>query len=232
MRQSQKFGCARLALAAVVLCVGMPSALAQTAAEQYARVLAEADSLTRYNEQIQHNLKAQEAQLVAIQGQLTALDSTSADLLPLINRMYEQLRTFIATDLPFLDPSQASPDHRVDRMTKLRDLMADETTRPGEKYRRLLETVQIEIEYGRTMASYKGKLPDGREVHFVRLGRISLMYRTTDGEDSGYWDAEQKQWVSDKDYAEAIETAIQVAAKTKAPDLIAVPVPAPQEVRS
>jgi hypothetical protein len=58
------------------------------------------------------------------------------------------------------------------------------------------------------------------------------MYRTLDGSETGYWDAAQKQWVVDNSYAEAIEQAIRVANQDGAPELLTVPVPAPQEVQS
>jgi len=64
----------------------------------------------------------------------------------------------------------------------------------------------------------------------VRVGRVSLMYRTADGEESGYWDAQQKKWVVANEYNKAIENAILIATKEMAPDLVTVPVPAPQEV--
>ena len=97
---------------------------------------------------------------------------------------------------------------------------------------RLLEAYQIELEYGRTMSAYKDKLADGREAEFVRLGRVSLYYRTADGAESGYWDNQQKMWVADRNSARLIEQALAIAKEQKAPDLIVVPVPAPQGGRS
>jgi hypothetical protein len=58
------------------------------------------------------------------------------------------------------------------------------------------------------------------------------MYRTLDGSETGYWDQNMKKWVPDSSYAEAIEKALRVARKNGAPELLTVPVPAPQEVRS
>jgi hypothetical protein len=95
-----------------------------------------------------------------------------------------------------------------------------------------MEAYQIEMEYGRTMSDYKGTLPDGREAEFVRVGRVSLLYRTVDGAETGYWDAGQKQWVIDNDFSSAVIEALRISRKELAPDLIEVPVPAPQEVRS
>ena len=55
---------------------------------------------------------------------------------------------------------------------------------------------------------------------------------TLDGQETGYWNAQDKTWVVDNSYAEAVATARRVAKKDGAPDLLLVPVPAPQEVRS
>jgi hypothetical protein len=75
-------------------------------------------------------------------------------------------------------------------------------------------------------------MPDGRDAEFVRLGRVSLLYRTDDGQESGYWDNQQKSWVPDPSSSRAIENALAIAKETKAADLIIVPVPAPQGGRS
>jgi hypothetical protein len=58
------------------------------------------------------------------------------------------------------------------------------------------------------------------------------MYQTLDGRETGYWDAQQKTWVEDESYGEAVKEALRVAKGEGAPELLTVPVPAPQEVRS
>ena len=69
-------------------------------------------------------------------------------------------------------------------------------------------------------------------MDFVRLGRVSLMYQTLDGSETGYWNAQEKKWVVDNNYAHAVAEARRVAKKDGAPDLLKISVPAPQEVRS
>ena len=105
----------------------------------------------------------------------------------------------------------------------------------SEKYRRILEAFQIEMEYGRTLDSYNGKIGEGgdeRTVEFVRVGRIALLYQTLDGNETGYWDQDQKKWAQDDSYRSAVKAALAVAKKEGAPDLLSIPIPAPKEVKS
>jgi hypothetical protein len=106
----------------------------------------------------------------------------------------------------------------------------------SEKYRRIVEAYQVEMDYGRTIEAYEGELAgeagDPRTVQFLRVGRVTLLYQTLDGHETGYWDVEQKRWVVDDAYAHSFKEGIAVAKKARAPEMLIVPVPAPQEVRS
>lgn len=198
----------------------------ETAAERYARALAAADITARYNVQIEQQLQSQQAEIASLEAQLAAMDGTAVDVQPLLQRMFDELVTFVANDIPFFK------DERDQRVQRLRDLMTQVDTSASEKFRRLIEAYQIEMEYGRTMSAYRQALPDGREAEMVRLGRVSLLYRTVDGAETGHWDNERKEWVVDPGSARAIEEALGIAKEERAPDLITVPVPAPQGSRS
>lgn len=231
MRDRQIFkltrGAARVAIAALL--GGVCSlALAQDAGERYARLVADSESLASYNTLIESQLQSQQQRLIAIEAQLAGLDATGGDINGLISRMYDELVKFFAIDLPFIDPVS----DRNERMERLRNLMENEGSSVAERYRRLLEAYQIEIEYGRNLETYSSKLEDGRDADFVRVGRVALLYRTADGEETGYWDKNQNKWIVDQSYESAVLYALRIAKKEIAPDLIAVPVPAPQEVRS
>ena len=201
-------------------------ATAQDASTRYAQVLAAADTVARYNVTVEQHLRAQELEIQSLQAQIAGLDATAADVQPMLQKMYDDLDAFVKGDVPFFAAERQA------RLDRLRDLMLQVDANPGEKYRRLIEAYTIEMEYGRTMDSYKAPLTDGREADFIRLGRVSLMYRTVDGAESGYWDNMAKAWVPAPDYSSEIEEALKIAKQEGAPDLITVPVPAPQGGRS
>ncbi len=215
---------ARAACATLFACAGGTVA-AQNAANGYAELLADADRYVQYNRQLEQLIKSQEAEIASFNDQITGLDGTAAAMQPLLDKMFTTLEQFVAKDLPFLKEERAA------RVETLRSLMAEEGA-ASEKFRRLLEAYQIEVEYGRSMNAYPGKLDDGREVHFVHLGRLSLMYRTTDGEETAYWDANAGAWVVDRDYSRAVEEALEMAEEAIAPDLVTLPIPAARETGS
>ena len=64
-----------------------------------------------------------------------------------------------------------------------------------DKYRRVMEAYQIEIEYGRTIEAYNDTITvDGEEytVDILRVGRLVMAFQTSDGELSGIWNKHVK----------------------------------------
>lgn len=197
-------------------------------ATRYAQLLADAKGISAYNTLIERQIAVQGSELQELESQFATLDQTAEDMPALLQRMFDQLEQFVAGDLPFLD----TVSDRKARIERIRELMDSETASQGERFRRIMEAYQIEIDYGRTMADYKATLPDGRDAEFVRVGRITLLYLTADGTESGYWDMEKGDWVVDNRYQTIVSKALRMARKELAPDVIEVPVPAAKEVGS
>jgi hypothetical protein len=198
----------------------------QDALGKYLQAVAEADSLRKYNEQLGAQVKSQREEIASIEQQLLDIETTVREVQPLMQRMVETLDQFVGLDVPFL------LEERTKRVRGLKEMMARADVTISEKYRRILEAYQIELEYGRTLDAYDGKLGEGegaKTVQFVRLGRVSLMYQTPDAEETGYWDQQQRKWVREDGYRHEVTEALRVAKKIGAPDLLTVPVPAPQE---
>ena len=201
----------------------------EDAASRYARAIADTESLQRYNMLLEEQVRSQEAEVASIGRQMVEIETTSRQVQPLMQEMVNTLDQFIKLDVPFL------LEERTARVAELKRIMDRADVSIAEKYRMILDAYQSELEYGRTIEAYSGRLgtgPDARTVEFARLGRVSLMYRTLDGSETGYWDAQKKDWVIDPSLRDAIETAIKVAKGDGPPELLTVPVPAPQEVRS
>ena len=202
---------------------------AQGMAEKYRQALTDAASLEKYNEHLAVQVRSQADEVASIRNQLAEIETTDREVQPLMQRMVETLEQFVALDVPFL------LEERNHRVATLKEMMGRADVTISEKYRRILEAYQIEMEYGRTLEAWEGKLGEGdaaKTVEFVRVGRVSLMYQTLDGRETGYWDAAQKSWVADDDYRQPVTEALRVAKKRGAPDLLRVPVPAPVEAKS
>jgi len=198
----------------------------ETGGDRYARALADAAITARYNEQIEQQLQSQMEEIASLEEQIAGLDATAVDVQAMLQRMFDELVVFVQNDVPFFKEER---DERIERLTQL---MATVEASPSEKFRRLIEAYQIEMEYGRTMSAYRQTLDDGRDAEMVRLGRVALMYRVVDGGETGYWDNDSKQFVPDPRSARQIEEALSIAKEERAPDLIIVPLPAPQGGRS
>jgi hypothetical protein len=198
-------------------------------ASKYRRMLSDSDSIKRYADELGKQVAAQQKEIESLNQQLGAIETVSRDVFPLMEKMLDALEQFVALDMPFL------LKERTDRVQRLKDMMAQADFSVSEKYRRIMEAYSIEMEYGRTVDAYEGTIGEGdsaKAVQFVRIGRVSLVYQTSDGNETGYWDADKKSWVQDNSYQRDVKDALDVALKKGAPDLLLVPVHAPKEVQS
>lgn len=190
---------------------------------EYRQITAEAESLKGYNDQLAVQVKSQSEELKDMTRQLEEIATTSREVLPMMQKMLTTLEQFVALDVPFL------PEERASRVAGLKDMMGRADVSISEKYRRIIEAYQIEIEFGRTLEAYQGKVGE-RTVEFLRAGRVALMYQTLDGRQTGYWDNTERTWKTDSRYHEAVQEGLKVARKQAAPDFVGVALPAPVEV--
>ena len=99
----------------------------------------------------------------------------------------------------------------------------------------IMEAYLVEVDYGRTIEAYKGTLDvegASREVDFLRIGRIALLYETVDAEIYGMWDRQAKEWKPlPTEYRNQIRDGIKMAHKQIAPNLVKLPIQAPEVVQ-
>lgn len=197
---------------------------------EYKTIMKVVDGLKVYNALLQRQVDAQQAQIDDLGASIDQVAIVQRQISPLMLRMVEGLSQFVELDVPFL------LEERRQRVQKLRDLMERADVTAAEKFRAVLEAYDIENEYGRTIEAYRGTLEiEGtvRDVDFLRVGRIALLYQTIGGGYNGMWDQERREWVPLQavEYANQIEKGLQIARKQVAPDMMLLPVAAPEDVR-
>ncbi len=191
---------------------------------EYRSASHQIETLKTYNQYLQDLIQSQETEKISLTEQLTDIEITQREIVPLMLRMMDSLEKFVQLDLPFLT------EERQDRINKLKTMMNRADVTHAEKFRRIMEAYQIENDYGNTIEAYRADLVLNNEsssVDFLRLGRVALFFQRFDGSESGYWDKQSKQWqlLSD-DYKHSIQQGIRIARKQTAPDLLTLPIPA------
>lgn len=195
------------------------------AEREYRGVLKELEGLNVYIDQLNKQLKAQEVEMVQIEQSIRQVTLIERQITPLMLRMIESIDQFVQADVPFLK------EERTARVERLKKVMSRSDVTVAEKYRKVMEAYQTEIDYGRTIESYRGETEIAgatREVDFLRTGRIGLMYQTLDGKELGVWNSQKQAFEAlDPAYKSNVMMGIRIAREQAAPDLIKIPVSAP-----
>ena len=196
---------------------------------QYKQVNKVVEGLAVYNDLLQKQVDNQRAEMAALSDSINKVSLIERQIVPLMMQMVETLDEFVTLDVPFL------PTERAERVARLREMMERSDVTSAEKFRRILEAYQIENEYGRTIEAYKGTLElagGTREVNFLRIGRVALLYQSDRGDLTGAWSQEARAWqtLPPETYKQAVSMGLKVARKQVAPDLLVLPVAAPKGV--
>ena len=193
---------------------------AQALLNEYRQIKAETDQLALYNAQMERIVENQRQELDSLERQISEIERTERGILPLMLRMIDNLDQFVQLDTPFL------PKERQARVALLRDIMTRADVTTSEKFRRVLEAYQVEVDYGRNIEAYRGQY-DNVTYDFLRIGRVALYRLTNDAASAWIWDGRQRDWLAlDSDYLRDLRKALKVAQQTAAPELLTLPLPA------
>jgi len=194
--------------------------------DDYKAVTKEIDGLKIYNRLMEAQTGKQQTRLDEINESLDKANVINRQIYPLMERMIEGLEQFVQLDIPFL------LEERTRRIETLKDLMDEPNVSVAEKFRKVMEAFQIENEFGRTIESYTDTIEiDGgvREVEFLRIGRVALLFQSADGGMTGVWDQESKSWDMSDEHRNEVKKGLRVANELIAPELLLLPMPAPGE---
>lgn len=192
---------------------------------EYRSVVRETDSLRIYDDNLERMVADQDGEISSFKRQLSGLEATNRGVVPLMLEMIDSLGRIVAADIPFrLGARQA-------RIEQLRKMMDQSEVTAAEKYRRVIEALQSELEFGRTTEAYSATLPTtGQTVDFLRVGRTLLVYQTSDGSVTGWFNPTSRQFETVPDrFRREVRNGLAIARNEKAPNLVVLPVPGPRE---
>jgi len=193
---------------------------------QFQQVNREVEGLKIYNAQLSQQIDSQQTRLQELDASIDQVTVIERQITPLTLRMIDTLEQFIHLDLPF------HMQEREERIQLLRDNFPRPDITIAEKFRQVLEAYKIEREYGRKIDRYTQIITingEDKDVNILRIGRLALLFETSDKKVFGFWDQNSQSWqeLDDATYRRSIDHGLRMASKQAAVDLLTVPVPAP-----
>jgi hypothetical protein len=185
------------------------------------------DGLKVYNARLERQINNQLRRIDEIDDSVAQVTVIQRQMTPLVIRMIDGLEQFVEMDLPF------NIDERRERIEFLRTNVDRSDLTVAEKFRQVLEAYNIELQYGRGFETYTDTIDTGtgeRDVDFLRIGRIALVYQSSDGAEAGVWNNETRSWDSldAGQYGPAIRKGVRIAKKQATIDLLNMPIAAPE----
>lgn len=189
---------------------------------EYRQTIDETENLKVYNDYIASLVADQQRGIESLQRQIDSIEQTKQGIVPLMFRMIDSLEKFIKLDRPI------NLDERLERVERLRDLMANSNVTVSEQFRQVIEAYLVEVEYGTKIASYQGTInANGSEVtvDFFNLGRTALLALSLDQTSAWVWNNESRTWeaLGDEFIKPAIQ-AVKMANGTAPSGLIKLPI--------
>jgi hypothetical protein len=197
-------------------------------ADDYRAIMKEIDGLKVYNRLMTAQTNGQQATLDDIAISLDQVDSINRQIFPLMERMIDGLEQSIALDIPFL------MEERNERVEELEEILERSDVSVAEKFRKVMEAYQIEMDYGTSSEWYREELDvDGavREYNMLRVGRIGLYFQSDDTNITGWYNPESGQFeLLGNDHRNEIRKGMRIARQLIAPELILIPLPAAEDM--
>jgi len=194
---------------------------ADQAIREFRAVLQQKDNIALFVDQQDIYLQSQKAEIESLNKQLGTVEQIKQGMVPMMLKMAAALEDSIRSDVPF------RMAERLERVERIKTVLADPDVSPAEQYRQVLNGFKIEVSYGQGLDSYEGAHPlrPGNVVNFLRFGRTSLVFITKDESEVKRYDLKSGDWVDlPSDQALELRKAIRVANKEAAPEVVFAPV--------
>ncbi|CAH7040357.1 TonB system biopolymer transport component; Chromosome segregation ATPase [Vibrio chagasii] len=187
------------------------------------RLQEEVKNLEIYHDHLAALVESQNKEAQSIEEQIEEIKYTRQGVVPLMYQMIDGLQQLVEKDVPI------KKEQRLERVEKLQSMMTRADVSDAEKYRRILEAYQIEMDYGIKLGVYQGRVAlasdETIEADVLHLGRISLVARNLNGSQYWAWNQTEAQWQElDSSMKSELDKAYDIASQQAAPSLITLPV--------
>ena len=167
-------------------------------------------------------LVAYDERIAELERRLAESDRLQESLEDTLRCVLDRLETAVARDLPFL------LEERATRLRTVRSELARPEIPAADKLRRVLEALQIETQYGGSVAVERHRIvASGDTLHadVLRLGRVALFWRTPDGRRVGTYDEAAGAWVElPGSRHRGVERAMEMAQRLRPVEVVGLPV--------
>lgn len=188
---------------------------------EYRTLLQRRDAAVLYAKQQKLVVDSQVEEIDSLTSQLASIDDITAQTVPMLLSMVEDIKTFVNADLPF------KLEERRTRLEGLDAVMASADVSRAEQYRVIMDAYQAEMEYGRTIQTWKEEITlNGNPVtvDMFLYGRVALVYVAPNGDTARYSRA-TGEWESiSGSYAADIVKAVRIADGKAQQDVMYAPV--------
>ena len=196
---------------------------------EYKTVSKQIEGLRVYNAQMRKQIERQEERLKEIDKTMKEAQIMQRQIPPFTRRMLAGIEKSIELDMPF------HLAERKERIAFAKAAIDNPTVSSAEGLRQVLETFNVEMEYGRKLDNYKDTINiegQPREVNVLRVGRLSLVYQSSDESLTGAWDNKRQEWVAlDNSYRNPTKKGLRIANRLATVDMLELPIPNPEAVQ-
>ena len=196
---------------------------------EYKTVSKQIEGLRVYNAQMRKQIERQEERLKEIDKTMKEAQVMQRQIPPFTRLMLAGIEKSIELDMPF------HLAERKERIAFANAAIDNPTVSPAEGLRQVLETFNVEMEYGRKLDNYKDTIEiegQQREVNVLRVGRLALVYQSSDESLTGAWDNDTDEWVPlDNSYRNPTRKGLKIANRLATVDMLELPIQNPEAVK-
>ncbi len=188
---------------------------------RYKKQVEKQEELKQANVKLSNEIKDVSESIDLMTVQIKEHAKVLKELTPYLENVYENLKNVYEFHLPFL------LKERSVRLTNLKKILDNTQESVSEKYRKVMETLIIEAEYGSSIEVYSSMIKVEEkdiQVKILRLGRLSLFFQSLDHKRFGYFNHGELKWmILPQKYNSSINAAFEIGLKYRPVQLLCLP---------